>query len=252
MTSFKKLLISVQVTGLFNILSLIAAGCTSNNIGADIQSTGSIQTQTAAPTSSANVESETPTNTTAQTEVMASTKPYDSETDAPSQITVIASPSSNDTKSECAVSDKSNQNINEDINSLIYLKDGNTKKLVGLTFGDEFNYNLFDSCGSADESYIYLLKNSTDDGLRYFFNGRGNRFSGLTAYGGSGNFFGINIGSDTIEKVINVLGEPNELKTASDYGVDSCATYLFNTATLEIYTNENSYMYPRGAIIHVE
>jgi|GEM_PF-2743601 len=152
-----------------------------------------------------------------------------------------------------AVSGKADQSAGVDIsNGLICLKDGNTEELVGLAFGDEFDYGLFDIGGYSNGHPMYRLKNATDDGLRYFFDGQGHRFSGLAAYGGSGQFFGINLGEDTLEKVTGILGEPDEFEKAGNANDDSRATYLFKTAELDIYTNENSGMFPPGAIISVE
>ena len=119
MAGSKKLLMTVLVIGLFGVLSTMAAGCASNDIVTDIQSTEPVQTQTIESASSADVETEALTNTPVQTEVIASMQ--------------------------------HSQNIDEDINSLIYLKDGNTKELVGFAFGDEFNYSLYHGVVPVDK-----------------------------------------------------------------------------------------------------
>jgi hypothetical protein len=119
------------------------------------------------------------------------------------------------------------------VNDLIHLRNGDTKHLTGFSFGDEFDYNTFKISGSIGYKKMYRLKNSKDISLNYLFNGQGNRFSGFYASYGD-NFFGIKMGEDALDKVINALGEPDKYHDVNDDNELAYAEYYFTEAILHI------------------
>ena len=227
----------VHITGIFAALLsmglILLTGCGLNRTIAAPRLTAAPQAESIAPSSTENVKSNLSPSTPIPVETAAANSPAKPIT-------------------ENIPSSDASQDINEDINNLLYLKDGNTKTLVGFAFGDAFDYNLFDIAGSSGGKTMYRLKDSDNADLCFFFNGTGNRFSGLAAYGGEGNFFGINLGEDTLDEVIAVLGEPDEYHQASGIYDDSYATYLFKTATLKICSNYYSSMWKYGEIVYIE
>lgn len=68
--------------------------------------------------------------------------------------------------------------------NLICLRDGDTESLIGISFGDEFDYDK------------YVIRGWS-----------GNGFSGLTQY--RGVFLGIDVDKDRVEKISDVLGPYN-------------------------------------------
>lgn len=103
------------------------------------------------------------------------------------------------------------------------LRDGDTESLVGMSFGDEFDYDKYVIRGWSGGGYlIYGLKGSDYDSMCFLFNGKGNGFSGLTQF--SGVFLGIDIDKDRVEKISDVLG-PYKLE-------NDRAIWDFETTTL--------------------
>ena len=124
---------------------------------------------------------------------------------------------------------------------LFLLKEGNIKQITGFAFGDAFDYDVFEIAGysihgeNGEDSYwFYRLKNGEIDNVYFCFNGKGNRFSGVFAY--DGYLCGIEIDEDTMDKVIPVLGEPDEY---TDIGDRQKATYYFEEAILALEVDEN-------------
>lgn len=116
--------------------------------------------------------------------------------------------------------------------SLICLKNGDTESLVGLSFGDEFDYDRYVISGwSSDETY-YRLKDAEYGSVSFVFNGKGKGFSGLKKTW-EGDFCGITLGEDTLETLTDVLGEPDMLEEKKIYGErELWATWHFETASL--------------------
>ena len=124
---------------------------------------------------------------------------------------------------------------------LFLLKDGNIKQITGFEFGDAFDYDAFRIAGysvkgiSGDVLYLfYQLKNGGIDNVSFCFNGKGNRFSGIFA--NDGYLCGIEIDEDTMDKVIPVLGEPDEYADLRD---GQTATYFFKEAILVLNIDGN-------------
>lgn len=94
--------------------------------------------------------------------------------------------------------------------NLICLRDGDTESLIGISFGEEFDYDKYIIRGSTDTGWAYALKDSGYDSMYYLFDGKGNGFSGLIQYGSyfqeNSDFFGISVGEDRVERLSDVLG----------------------------------------------
>lgn len=117
---------------------------------------------------------------------------------------------------------------------LLLLKDGNIKQITGFGFGDAFNYDIYEIAGytysinDGSRTQLYRLKNGKMDNFNFCFNGKGKRFSGVIAY--DGYFCGIKIDEDTMDKVVPVLGEPDEYQDGDSSG--QIAVYRFTEAAL--------------------
>lgn len=119
--------------------------------------------------------------------------------------------------------------------NLLCLRDGDTKSLVGVSFGDAFDYDTYVDMGSWKEGRIYHLKDEEQEGPYFLFNGKGSGFSGLVQFGGSagGDFLGIRLGEDSLDKIVDVLGVNTALKGEMTYSVmETWAIWDFETATL--------------------
>ncbi|MDE7224766.1 MAG: hypothetical protein K2O34_13430, partial [Acetatifactor sp.] len=120
--------------------------------------------------------------------------------------------------------------------NLICLRDGDTESLIGISFGEEFDYDKYVIRGSTDEGWAYALKDSGYDSMYYLFDGEGNGFSGLIQYGdyfqGSSDFFGISVGEDRVERLSDVLGAYTIENKRSSSGTYTQAIWDFETVTL--------------------
>lgn len=115
--------------------------------------------------------------------------------------------------------------VPEELSRLLLLKNGDTKQLVGLAFGDEIDYEAFDVSGYAKGTVMYRQKEPESDGLNFFFDGKRNGFSGLyTSW--DGNFFGINLGEDTLKALIPVFGEPDTYEAGDDENEEYAVWHL--------------------------
>lgn len=122
----------------------------------------------------------------------------------------------------------------EETRNLLSLRDGDTQSLVGVSFGDVFDYDNYVDKGSWDGARMYHLKDGEAGGLYFLFNGKGNGFSGLIQFAG-GDFLGISVGEDSVEKIADVLGSPTALKSEKTYsGRENWAIWEFETATLSV------------------
>ncbi|MCL1917531.1 MAG: serine/threonine protein kinase [Peptococcaceae bacterium] len=121
------------------------------------------------------------------------------------------------------------------------LKEGNTKSLVGYDFGNKADDKVENTGkkGQGGEVYLYkeeifLLKDRANDDLHLFFSGEGNTFNALGC--GKGDFFGIEIGVDTMIKFRAMFGEPSY----SGWSLQGFlfAAYEFEKATMTIEFDE--------------
>lgn len=125
----------------------------------------------------------------------------------------------------------------EETRNLLSLRDGDTQSLVGVSFGDVFDYDNYVDAGSRDGARMYHLKDGEAGGLYFLFNGKGNGFSGLIQFAAftGGDFLGISVGEDSVEKIADVLGSPTALKSEKTYnGRENWAIWEFETASLSV------------------
>ena len=95
------------------------------------------------------------------------------------------------------------------------VKAGDIETLAGVPFGTEFDYDKFEQCEWSDDSVWYRRKDDAQDRLMYTFDGEGHRFNGL-AVRWSGNFFGWEIGEDTLHTVLFQFGVPDSFGVKED------------------------------------
>ena len=125
----------------------------------------------------------------------------------------------------------------EVVRNLLCLRDGDTESLVGISFGDEFDYDKYVIRGDSDEGWLYCPKDSGYDSMYFLFNGKGNGFSGLLQFAGNEfvgphDFVGVALGEDTVEMLSDVLGAYTVENKRTSGGTYTWAIWDFETATL--------------------
>lgn len=121
--------------------------------------------------------------------------------------------------------------------ALCSLKEGNIYDLVGFHGGDAIDEEKVEKTGAyLNGGEIFVLKEEENKDLLLFFWGPNESFSGLGAHQ-KGNFFGINIGEDGLQKVKDVLGEPDIYQEKDDMNGTPLAIYYFEKASLYIEMN---------------
>ena len=110
-----------------------------------------------------------------------------------------------DKEGDKAEKDKAASEVLSDevVRNLLCLRDGDTESLVGISFGDEFDYDKYVIRGDSDEGWLYCPKDSGYDSMYFLFNGKGNGFSGLLQFAGNEfvgphDFVGVALGEDTV------------------------------------------------------
>lgn len=85
------------------------------------------------------------------------------------------------------------------------MKSGDTESLVGVPFGEEFDYDLYererDECLRKEPIY--------DRYLRYLFDGEGHRFSGFSISSSGESFLGLNLEKCPASVFVKAFGEPD-------------------------------------------
>lgn len=127
----------------------------------------------------------------------------------------------------------------EVVRNLICLRDGDTEALIGISFGEELDYDKYVIRASFEEGRAYVLKDSEYDGRYFLFNGKGNGFSGLLQYGDAFlqrhyDFFGIAVGEDRVEILSDVLGAYTVENKKTCSGTECWAVWDFETAVLRV------------------
>ena len=129
----------------------------------------------------------------------------------------------------------SNLEADEVTRNLLAMQKGDTKSLVGLSFGDAMDYNGYKICGWSDDKTWYRRNDCVYGDVKFVFGGKRNGFSGLEL-SWSGNFCGIILGEDTIDTFTDILGKPNdtwEEKISGDE-TSSWAVWNFENANLSV------------------
>jgi hypothetical protein len=138
----------------------------------------------------------------------------------------------------------STSNISNNAEYAHYLKEGDTKTLVGFSFGDIKNDNVEKTGNYAEEVEILRLKDGTKDNLELLFFINDGQFYGMTC--SEGDFFGTKVGVDKIEKAQNTFGEHNTYVKIDDNGDGPYYIYTFGKATM--YLNVDN----RGTIWKID
>lgn len=86
------------------------------------------------------------------------------------------------------------------------LKTGDTESLIGVTLGEKYNYDEFESIGGGRYRPKELVFEWT---MWYLFDGPGHRFSGFYHDGGEEPFLGINFGETPASIFVKTFGEPD-------------------------------------------
>ena len=122
--------------------------------------------------------------------------------------------------------------------NLLFLQNGDTRPLVGLSFGDALDYDGYEICGWSSEGVKYRRKNCAYSDVSLVFGGDRNGFSGMDLYI-SGNFCGIILDEDKIDIFTEVLGEPDTWEE-KDYGSETArwAIWNFENADLSVRVNK--------------
>lgn len=122
--------------------------------------------------------------------------------------------------------------------NLLYLQNGDTESLVGLSFGDVLDYNGYEICGWSNEELQYRREDCAYGDVGLVFSRKGNGFSGLKQYW-SGNFCGIILNEDTVDTFTNILGEPDTWEEKSS-GSETAhwAVWNFEKAVLSVRIKE--------------
>ena len=118
--------------------------------------------------------------------------------------------------------------------NLLFLQNGDTEPLVGLSFGDVLDYNGYKIYGWSGTEVWYQRENCAYGDVGLVFGGKGNGFSGMIIYS-SGNFCGIILGEDTVDTFTEVLGEPDTWEEESRaYETSRWAFWNFENAVLSV------------------
>ncbi|MDE7266074.1 MAG: hypothetical protein K2N89_01250 [Lachnospiraceae bacterium] len=113
-----------------------------------------------------------------------------------------------------------------------YLKNGDTKPLVGLSFGDKIDYDKYHVTGWVDGMMYYRFRDGSYEDKNFLFAGKGGGFSGLYAF--SGDFFGIALWEDSLEKLTDILGEADMTEEKRNGKKVVWARWQFETASLAV------------------
>lgn len=118
--------------------------------------------------------------------------------------------------------------------NLLLLQNGDTKPLVGLSFGDVLDYDGYKICGWSSTEVWYRREDCAYGDVGLIFGGKGNGFSGMIIYS-DGNFCGIILGEDTVDTFTEVLGEPDTWEEESHGNETShWAFWNFENAVLSV------------------
>ncbi len=125
---------------------------------------------------------------------------------------------------------ESEETLAEDI--VQALKNGDTEYLVGVPFGEAFDYELYrrygEECRRKEPVY--------DGYLSYLFDGEGHRFSGFSIGPEGESFLGLNLGESAASVFVKAFGEPDtceKVDNAWDGGFLRACWY-FDNAVLTV------------------
>ncbi len=130
---------------------------------------------------------------------------------------------------------ESEEALSEDV--VQALKNGDTEYLVGVPFGEEFDYDLYEDLGGEG---CRRKETEYDWYLRYLFEGEGHRFSGFSIGSGGERFLGLDLEKCPASVFVKAFGEPDTCEKtdlAWEGGVLS-ADWYFEKAVLTVQEYE--------------
>lgn len=113
---------------------------------------------------------------------------------------------------------ESEKSLSEDV--LLALKNGDTKSLIGVALGEEFDYGVYKAIGYDIEGRDrYRPKEIVFDWrLEYFFEGEGHRFSGFSINDAEEPFLGVRFRKDIASMFSDAFGEPDVCEKLIGWG----------------------------------
>lgn len=128
-------------------------------------------------------------------------------------------------------------NMSFDDIALKLLKDENLKPLIGFNLDSPFDeYSIRNKFENAEQyidgERVYRLADTKYDGLNFIIEENGARIITAVSVNEMGNFFGIKVGKDGLEKIIAVLGEPDKYEKANESALRTAYYYFGNTVLL--------------------
>lgn len=117
------------------------------------------------------------------------------------------------------------------------MKDGDTESLVGVAFGEEFDYDVYENMGGNIGRPKELV---FEYSLEYLFEGKGHRFSGFSISQGENLFLGIRCGKTPASIFVKAFGEPDHCEALDDdpENVVLSADWYFDKAVLTVKERE--------------
>lgn len=141
---------------------------------------------------------------------------------------------------------------------LLCLQNGDMETLLGISFGDRIDYTRFECCGSGRFGPLYCEIDAQEGSRAYFFfQGKGHGFGGLEVTNMNLGFLGLDQGEDTLERLIDLFGEPDEIDVNEKHDSIATATWNFEMASLNVvirngYISGVEYMAAEGVADGVE
>jgi len=121
------------------------------------------------------------------------------------------------------------------------LKNCDTKALVGFDFGDDFDAERVGEAVAVEntaDGESFKPKDEQYSDVVLHFTGMGDTFYAMATYY-TGSFFGVNVGEDKLEKISEILGEPDKYEEHDDMDGLPSALYDFGKALLFIGMTED-------------
>ena len=135
---------------------------------------------------------------------------------------------------------ESGETLSEDV--VCAFKNGDTESLVGVAFGEEFDYDVYYYGGHSSGSDTHQPKERVFGWtMDYYFEGKGHRFSGFgNRKGGEEPFLGIRFGETSASIFVKAFGEPDVCKEVDNgWGKGTLsADWYFEKAVLTVLEKE--------------
>ena len=135
---------------------------------------------------------------------------------------------------------ESGETLSEDV--VWAFENGDTESLVGVAFGEEFDYDVYYYNGHSSGNDTHQPKEPVFEWtMDYYFEGKGHRFSGFRNREGEEEpFLGIRFGETPASIFVKAFGEPDVCKEVDNgWGKDTLsADWYFEKAVLTVVEKE--------------